>query len=63
MHITQASINDLEILGELFDGYRQFYQQASDIDVGKTFLRERVEKQESVIFLATDDNGEGLGFT
>ncbi len=45
MHITQASINDLEILGELFDGYRQFYQQASDIDVGKTFLRERVEKQ------------------
>ncbi len=63
MHITQASINDLKILGELFDGYRQFYQQASDIDAGKAFLRARIENRESVIFLATDDQGEGLGFT
>ncbi|PID65673.1 MAG: GNAT family N-acetyltransferase [Gammaproteobacteria bacterium] len=63
MHITQASINNLEILGELFDSYRQFYQQASDIDAGRAFLRERIENQESVIFLATDDKGEGLGVT
>ncbi len=63
MHITQASINDLEILGELFDGYRQFYQQASDIDAGKAFLRERLQRQQSVIFLAKNDAGEGLGFT
>ncbi len=63
MNITQATINDLDILVELFDGYRQFYQQASDIDAGKAFLRERLQQQQSVIFLATDDKGEGLGFT
>ncbi len=63
MNITQATINDLDILAELFDDYRQFYQQASDIDAGKAFLRERIENQQSVIFLATDDKGEGLGFT
>ncbi len=63
MKIKQATLDDLEILAELFDGYRQFYQQASDIDAGKAFLRARIENRESVIFLATDDNGEGLGFT
>ncbi len=63
MEIKQATLDDLEILGELFDGYRQFYQQASDIDAGRAFLRARIENRESVIFLATDDNGEGLGFT
>ncbi len=63
MDIIQATIDDLDILAELFDGYRQFYQQASDIEQARVFLRERMENQESVIFIAKNDKGEGLGFT
>ncbi len=63
IHIKQASIEDLDTVAELFDGYRQFYQQPSDVEAGKTFLRQRLQHRESVIFLVTDDNGVGLGFT
>ncbi len=63
MDIIQATIDDLDVLAELFDGYRQFYQQCSDIEQAKAFLRERMENQESVIFIAKNDKGEGLGFT
>ncbi len=61
--IKQVTINELDLLAELFDGYRQFYQQTSDIEQAKAFLRERLENQESVIFIATNAKGEGLGFT
>ncbi|PID58437.1 MAG: GNAT family N-acetyltransferase [Gammaproteobacteria bacterium] len=61
--IKQAGIEDLDIVAELFDGYRQFYQQPSDVEVGKAFLRQRLQHHESVIFLATDEAGLGLGFT
>ncbi len=61
--IKQAGIEDLDTVAELFDGYRQFYQQASDVEAGKAFLRQRLQDHESVIFLATDKAGVGLGFT
>lgn len=63
MKIRQANENDLPVLTELFDGYRQFYEQASDLGGARDFLRARLAKQESVIFLATNDAGKGLGFT
>lgn len=61
--IRQASIDDLDILVPLFDGYRQFYRQASDPARARAFLAERMVKQESQILLALDDSGVGLGFT
>ncbi|GAB2559625.1 GNAT family N-acetyltransferase [Rhodanobacter koreensis] len=61
--IRQASIDDLDILVPLFDGYRQFYRQASDPARARAFLAERMAKQESQILLALDDSGVGLGFT
>lgn len=62
MNITQATLNDLEALAELFDGYRVFYEQSSDLDAAKTFLSQRIKKSESVIFLAKDDVDNALGF-
>jgi GNAT superfamily N-acetyltransferase len=63
MFVRQASITDLDQLATLFDGYRQFYKQAPDLSGARTFLAERIERNESVIFLALDESGEALGFT
>lgn len=58
----QATINDLQILAPLFDAYRQFYDKVSDIDGAKEFLLERIANNESVIYLAFDENEKAIGF-
>ncbi|HEU4742336.1 MAG TPA: GNAT family N-acetyltransferase [Meiothermus sp.] len=63
MQIIQAAPEHLDVLVLLFDGYRQFYRQASDLEGAREFLSQRLERGESVIFLALSDSAEGLGFT
>ena len=58
----RAQLSDLHDLAQLFDGYRQFYEQLSNIPAATQFLRERIERDESVIFIA-HAGGEALGFT
>ncbi|HMS63740.1 MAG TPA: GNAT family N-acetyltransferase [Ignavibacteria bacterium] len=63
MIIKKATIEDLEIIANLFDLYRQFYNQNSDIDSAKEFLSERIKNNESEIFFALDEkNKKGMGF-
>ncbi len=57
----QASTGDAEAIAQLFDAYRQFYQQAPAIEVARTFIRDRLQKHQSVIFVAEDD-GKMVGF-
>lgn len=52
IQIRQATIDDLEELTCLFDGYRVFYNQDSDHQSARDFLRGRIENNESVIFIA-----------
>ena len=52
--IRQAVLADLEALAPLFDGYRQFYGQPSDISAAHAFLRARFEHGESFVFIALD---------
>jgi GNAT superfamily N-acetyltransferase len=61
--VRQASIFDLDTLVPLFDGYRQFYRQPSDPERARIFLAERFAHHESLILLACDEHGAGLGFT
>jgi GNAT superfamily N-acetyltransferase len=61
--IRQGTIHDLDTLASLFDGYRQFYGQPADRARGREFLAERLGREESLILLALDGQGEGLGFT
>jgi GNAT superfamily N-acetyltransferase len=61
--IRQATILDLDTLAPLFDGYRQFYGQPADLPRAHAFLAERVRQHESLILLARDEHGEGVGFT
>ncbi len=41
------------MLSELFDQYRRFYQQASDLSAARV-LAERLKNDDSVIFMAKD---------
>ncbi|MBV4356208.1 GNAT family N-acetyltransferase [Pinibacter aurantiacus] len=60
--VRPATIKDLDTVADLFDQYRIFYKQASDIPKAKEFLKERMEGNESVILLAFA-NDEAVGFT
>jgi ribosomal protein S18 acetylase RimI-like enzyme len=62
MQIIQATLKHIDAVAEVFDAYRQYYGQTSDIEGAKQFLAERIVNQESVIFLALDDN-QPMGFT
>ncbi|MFC3650653.1 GNAT family N-acetyltransferase [Dyella humi] len=61
--VRQANINDLDRLVPLLDGYRQFYRQPPDQARAHTFIAERFAHHESLILLACDEQGLGLGFT
>ena len=47
----------------MFDKYRVFYQQDSDLDLACSFLTTRLEKAESIIFVAETDQQQVLGLT
>lgn len=48
----RAGLADLDELAPLFDAYRRFYEQPSDLELARRFLRARLEAGESVIFVA-----------
>jgi ribosomal protein S18 acetylase RimI-like enzyme len=62
LSIRQASIDDLNQLAQLFDLYRQFYEQTPNAELAKSFIAERINKQESVIFVAENDAKQLIGF-
>ncbi|MEM9100909.1 MAG: GNAT family N-acetyltransferase [Pseudomonadota bacterium] len=61
LKIFSATTNNLDQLTHLFDLYRQFYGQDSDILNAKQFLSKRLAQQESKIFIAELD-GSSVGF-
>ena len=64
--IRRASVNDVDRLAPLFDAYRQFYRQPSDIALARSFLVDRLERDQSVVFLAETAGTsapEACGFT
>ncbi len=56
--VTQATIEEV---APLFNAYREFYGQLSDIQKAEQFIRERIERAESIIFLAYKED-EAVGF-
>ena len=50
--IRIAQLEDLEPLAELFNAYRQFYEETSDIGLARRFLQDRLNKKDSIIFVA-----------
>lgn len=61
MEIIKASRVHVEEVSRLFDLYRQFYHCASDLELATRFITERIEQQESDIFVAIDgDKASGF---
>ena len=60
--IRRATPADLPALAPLFDAYRRFYGQPGDVARADAFLRERLQRNESVVLLAERD-GAAAGFT
>lgn len=61
MTIRRATPADIDRVAPLFDAYRRFYQQPGDLERARTFLRDRLERDESVILVAERD-GAAVGF-
>ena len=62
MEIYQATIGDLEGVSSLFNLYRVFYQQTSDLEGAKIYIEKRLESKDSVIFVVKDQQ-KYVGFT
>jgi hypothetical protein len=54
MEISLANVQHIGELSILFDQYRLFYKQTSDLGTVRKFLEERVKNNDSVILTATD---------
>ena len=59
--ISRAGPADLDALSLLFDAYRQFYGQPSDVPRARDWLRSRLRVGESVVLLAKRE-GTTVGF-
>jgi GNAT superfamily N-acetyltransferase len=62
MEVVLADVKELEEVSKLFDRYRIFYHQSSDLDAARSFLQDRFQHGESKIFIARADN-RIVGFT
>ena len=66
MEIKRINSSERKLEADLFNQYRVFYRQPADLALADDYLRQRLEKEESVVFVALENsNGEELsvGFT
>src|SRR5262245_24902294 len=52
LSVRQAVLADIEALAALFDQYRQFQGQPSNLAAARAFLAERFDHGESIVFMA-----------
>lgn len=62
LNIRKANINDLVSVATLFDNYRQFYEQLSNVELAQSFIKDRLIKQDSCILLAVNNQQKIIGF-
>jgi ribosomal protein S18 acetylase RimI-like enzyme len=61
IEVRKASVEDAGTVVPLFDSYRSFYKQAPDVEGALNFIKERLQRNESVIFIAIiKDNAVGF---
>ena len=60
IHCTEAH---LEVLTQLFDDYRIFYEQKSDMPASRAFIQTNLQQERSRIYLLLDDAGAPIGFS
>ena len=60
--IRRVTLEDIEVVSQLFDEYRQFYHQQSNVPLAIKFISTRLANCDSIIFVALDNQGIALGF-
>lgn len=65
IRIVRAALAHAPLIAPLFDAYRRFYGQPSDPEAALRFISDRLDRDESVVFLASagDDDAAAVGFT
>lgn len=58
----EGTLQDIDQLSQLFDGYRIFYRKKSDLEGAKKFLFDRLERGDSRIFVAETESQQLVGF-
>ena len=61
LRIERAGLDGLPRLAPLFDAYRQFYGQPGDPALAERFLRERIGRDESLVWIAWQGT-QAIGF-
>jgi len=61
MEMKTVTLATVKEVAPLFNAYREFYGQPSDLEKAEQFLKERLKKEESIIFLAYLD-AQPVGF-
>jgi ribosomal protein S18 acetylase RimI-like enzyme len=59
--ISAASVSDINELAVLFDDYRQFYGEISDVELAKRYLFDRISNRQSIVLVGRR-NGRIAGF-
>ena len=54
--IKEATVEDSEKIGEVFDLYRQFYKKDPDKIISIEYIKQRLTNKESTIFFVEKDN-------
>jgi ribosomal protein S18 acetylase RimI-like enzyme len=66
MYIKRINNTERQLVVNLFDQYRVFYNQPSDTTLAENYIKQRLENNESVIFVALESingNDVPVGFT
>lgn len=63
MEIVKIDPSQGHLVFGLFDKYRVFYKADSNLDLATSFVQQRLDNRESVIFVALNEAGEPVGFT
>lgn len=63
LRIVTADKSHVVEVAKLFDLYRQFYHEPSNLKLAKQFIGNNIRQKRSFILLAMDAEGRSLGFT
>jgi len=60
--IIKAEEKHIKKIGILFNLYRQFYKYESNLIKSTNYIKDRINNNESIIFIAMNDTNEAIGF-
>lgn len=63
MQIRRIKPPEYRLAVQLFNDYRVFYKYRADLPLAERFIKERLENNESIIFIAFSEANTPVGFT